>query len=372
MIAAALIGTFDGTEEIALRNALERAGASVICSPGVEAIKPRLVEARPTCICVNGTGSELETTTSWLREHQTLYATPVIALVSDLKDQLFIAAYRGGADDVIVRSNDSGVTRRIANLSGFSSTTRPPTTQGLALIGHDGHNERRTIGRVLRQAGFEVSFATNFEEVVSAIGAASAPRLIIASEDIVPSDAIDKARSHALASRYPLPFIIITSNANTRTTLDPSLESVAIVSASAPPDHLLFLANDLRGGYRTQQRQSPRFLFDALCSFRAEGNFESEYGLTYNISGNGIYVRTLDPPPRTSRLWIELRPPGTNSTVQLRGSLVWRTVLDAGPRATPPGFGLKIDDETSSPRDLELYRNAYYARAAQPNEVEIS
>ena len=372
LVAAALIGTFDETEKAILRNAFERGGAIVVTSPSIDIVKRELSEIQPKCVCVNAEEPELTSTVAWIREHESIYSTPVIALVSDLRDRLFVQAYRDGADDVIVRSNDGGVTRRIANLSRFDPMVRPPVMQGPVLVGHSGDEDRRSIGRVLRQAGFKVIFATDLKEVTEALDRLSRPKIVVASEDIVPSSSIDDLRKRVPALRHPLPFILVTSDADTRTTLNPTLESVAIVSATAPPDHLLFLANDLLGGNRIQGRQSLRFLFDTICSFRSEGEFEREYGLTYNISEHGIYVRTLDPPPKAARLWIELRPPGTASTVQLRGKLVWKAMLDTGPRATPPGFGLQIDTCDSLPSDLAIYRNAYYTRASRPNEVEIS
>jgi hypothetical protein len=154
--------------------------------------------------------------------------------------------------------------------------------------------------------------------------------------------------------------------------LDSRLGRVATISESAPHDHLLFLANDLLRCGRRQVRNSPRFLFDTICSFRSDDAFPPQHGLTYNVSETGIYVRTLDPPPKNTALWLELRPPGTTTTVHLRGTLVWVAMPGRGARATPPGFGLRIEAASSPARDLEVYRQAYGTLAEVPDQLALS
>jgi hypothetical protein len=102
----------------------------------------------------------------------------------------------------------------------------------------------------------------------------------------------------------------------------------ATASENAPHDHLLFLANDLlQDGCR-----------------RA---------------------------PKNTTLWLELRPPGTTATVQLRGTLVWVATPGACSRATPPGFGLQIDANASPVRDLKPYRDAYSTLAQIRNQIAL-
>jgi len=291
-------------------------------------------------------------------------------MVSDLRDSSFVRAYRNGADDVIVRSNVDGVTRRIANLQQFDPSARPPIERGRVLISHQADEQRRRIGRVLRQAGFDVHFAVDADEVVAAMASEVALQLVVVSDELLPVSKIAQARRAASAPRTP--FVVVAAAASNRIMLDSRLGHVATISESAPHDHLLFLANDLLRCGRRQARDSPRYLFDTICSFRSEGAFSPEHGLTYNVSETGIYVRTLDPPPKNTALWFELRPPGTTATVHLRGTLVWVAMPGRGARATPPGFGLHIEAASSAARDLEVYRQAYRTLAEVPNQLAVS
>ena len=94
--------------------------------------------------------------------------------------------------------------------------------------------------------------------------------------------------------------------------------------------------------------------------------------MTYNLSETGIYVRTLDPPPKNTALWLELRPPGTTTTVHLRGTLVWVAMPGRGTRGTPPGFGLRIEKNKCPADDLKLFRDAYFTLAELPTRLALS
>jgi CheY-like chemotaxis protein len=366
----ALIGAFDPREGAILRNAVERADAGAHFSACVLDAAEKLSELRPKCIFVDGDEQELARTTAWVREHPVLFSTQVIAMVSDLRDSSFVQAYRNGADDVIMRSNLGGVTRRLANLQDFDPCVRPPISKGRVLISHETDEHRRRFGRVLRQAGFDVHFALDADEIVAEMTSESAPQLVVVSDELLPVHRIREVRRLASAPRAP--FVVVATAASTRILMDSGLERVAMISECAPHDHLLFLANDLLRGGRRQVRNSPRYLFDTICSFRSEGAFSPEHGLTYNLSETGIYVRTLDPPPKASALWLEVRPPGTTATVHLRGTLVWVAMPGRSARGTPPGFGLRIEVDKSPASDLEAYRQGCLTLADLPSKLALS
>lgn len=366
----ALIGPFDRAQGAILRSAVERANCGAYVSSTILGSQDELAQLRPKCIFVDGETAELATTTAWIREDPFLFATPVIAMVSDLHDASFVQAYRLGADDVILRSNVGGVTRRIANLQEFNPAARPPISRGRVLISHQLDEYRRLLGRVLRQACFDVHFAVDADEIIAAMALEPGPDLVVVSNQLLPVAKIEHARRAANAPKTR--FIVVAATGSTRVMLDAKFPHVATISETAPHDHLLFLANDLlRDGCR-QLRQSPRYLYDTICSFRMEGAFSPEYGLTYNMSETGIYVRTLDPPPKNAALWLELRPPGATATVHLRGTLVWVAMPGGCSRATPPGFGLQIDENSSPARDWKLYRDACSTLAQVPNQLAMS
>ena len=112
----------------------------------------------------------------------------------------------------------------------------------------------------------------------------------------------------------------------------------------------------------SENRSTPRLLFGATVGFRLAGRDRDEIGYTYNISGGGMYVRTMAPLSAGDEAWLELQPPRTDRRVRLEGNVIWRRVFGPASGATvPPGFGLSISG--GSDRDLERFRVGYEAFA---------
>jgi hypothetical protein len=83
-------------------------------------------------------------------------------------------------------------------------------------------------------------------------------------------------------------------------------------------------------------------------------------GLTYNVSREGLYVRTFDVPSNKGIAWLELRPPGSSKAVHLRGDIMWTRTLATGARgAAPPGFGIRLAPEQCPPNDNHAYTERY-------------
>ena len=250
---AALIGSFDAAEESAYRHALERASTDAFLSRTLAESRERLTRQRPKCIFIPGDSPELAETAAWVRQQPQFFATPVIALVSSPEDKVFVNAYLKGADDVVLRNDIGGMTRRVANLDEFDPALKPPMSQQGVLICHPDDNYRRLLGRVLRLAGFNPQFAADHDEMLEGIKSAS-PTLVVASDSVLAVNDVDWLRSSAQAEDVPV--IVVTAKPSTRTTIDPTIEQVAMVSESAPPDHLLFLANNMLAADRARLRLS--------------------------------------------------------------------------------------------------------------------
>jgi hypothetical protein len=134
-----------------------------------------------------------------------------------------------------------------------------------------------------------------------------------------------------------------------------------VVPEEAPPDDLLFVVNELlRPRELLESRASRRILYATLISFRAAGEMENRLGLTYNLSREGMYIRTFDAPPSKGQAWLELRPPGAARACHVRGDIMWTRTLATGARgAAPPGFGVRLSPELCPPADNATYVEQY-------------
>ena len=375
-----IIGEFPAERREALRLACTRAGFRPAFHGEVEHARQALrFGTPPSAVVVDGCAPELEGFVEWMRGEGRLFTVPVLVTAPVPSHGVFLEVQSMGADDVVLERDLGGLTRRLAHLADFDPEARPATRGGTAVIAHASSRRRRLLGRILRMSGFDLSFAQDADELVRLAAAEVAatgtqtdsvpvperPVLLVASMDLPPAGPIEAVRSAAVHT--PLVLLGPTRALDELREAAFGLPDCSVGSDHAPPDHLLFLATALLRGPGANHRASARVLYGAVCAFRPAGCLEPEYGLTYNISREGLYVRTLDPPNRGAPLWLALRPPGERQAVHLRGECVWVKKADRPGGATPPGFGVRLQLEACPPEDLAAYHRAYDAlQAEQP------
>lgn len=354
------IGPFTPERREALRLASLRANADPAFFETVDEAQHFLEEgAVPHALFVDGLVSGLELLVGWVRGQASLFGVPVIIFVPVASDSAYTEAHAMGADDALVEGDLGGVTRRLANLEAFDPSARPPTRNGRAFVAHPDDKRRRLIGRILRMSGMDVSFAADGEELAEAADKVDDALFVVSAE-------LPPAGPHGVIAAHPeLPMVVLApERAKAELRRELGGYRVALGSVGAPPDHLLFLANELLRPEVSNVRASTRLLHGAICAFRPAGDLDPVYGLTYNISREGLYVRTLDPPAAGTDLWFEMRPPNRRTAVHLRGKVVWaRTLAQAA--SVPPGFGMRIIASACPPGDLAAYHAAYDALRAE-------
>ncbi len=300
-----------------------------------------------------------------LRSRAECFGVPVIALTDSTSEQAWLELHGLGADDVVATHDLGGITRRVSALSSFDPEARTALFQGTCLVAHQDAYRRTLLGRVLRQGGFDVAFASNTAEALE-IAERAPPKVVVAASRLPPGGGAQAL--HDLGRQWlgSMPAVLLTE-----TDSEPieGTRRFSQIGEDAPPDDLLFVVNELlRPRELVETRASRRLLQAARCGFRVAGEFESSFGLTYNISREGLYVRTFDSPPNGSKVWLELRPESSAPMCHLRGQVVWTRKLSTGARgASPPGFGVRLDLDQCPPEDRVAYLTAYdqlCARAA--------
>jgi len=345
-------------EKQAISAALDRAGREAEFFDTTTEARLRLESDRPFGLLVAADLDGVGALVSWIRGEGRLFSLPVIGIAATPTDSAFREAHAMGVDDVIVRGDEGAVTRRLANLGGLDLDHRVPVTQGRALIVQPEEMHRRVLGRILRQAGFDPVFAEGGEDIAAA--GQESIRIAVVSEQVqsgVVDEAIAQLRSADGAEDMPV--VMIGQATNDLLTRAKEIGKSAVIEPSAPADNLLFVANELLRSDLTNLRASHRILYGAICAFRAAGELHPIYGLTYNLSREGLFVRTLDPPSSGSTVWLEMRPMGTPAAVHLRAEVTWCRGLHSPGGATPPGFGMKLLPQACPPGDLAEYHDAY-------------
>jgi CheY-like chemotaxis protein len=361
---ALLVGDCSPANLEAIRPAVEGDATVAVCKD-VEAAKAALADtskAAPLCVFLEADAPHAAPFVAWMRETPHLFWTPLILVVAPWDEAAFERAYAIGADDVISVVDAEGARQRLESLERSRADVRPPVTEGLAIVAHSNQGRRQVLGRALRQAGFDVAFAADCGEALAMANKRTECSLLALASPLIRTDAdmsVDSLVMRSVPSRR-VPVIVLASDPD-EWMVDPDSRTdgmVALSNEHAPPQDLVFLANELRRQELRELRGAPRVLHSALCLFRGAGQLRRVHGVTYNLSRDGMYVRTMIAPAAGDTVWIELRPPGTEDAVHLRGRTVWsRRYGDAG--GAPPGFGVRLLHDQCPPSDLEAYVQGY-------------
>jgi len=285
---------------------------------------------------------------------------PMLCLDAQLDDLTFAEVFSWGGDDAVDATRSHALVSRLRALP--EAPAAPPRSgRGSALI-VDADRARRIVqGRVLRNAGYAVGFAISSDDALARIREQT-PRLVVASSDVgtEPGDLLAAARTAGSAATW-----IVTCPPKDLPKIRARVEAhgnATVLDGFAPPENIVFLANELERGGAQEKRASRRLLYGSSVFFRGAGREDDELGYTYNISHGGLYVRTLAPPD-DDIAWLELKPPRSERRVRLEGRVVWRRKFGPSESATvPPGFGVALTDATA--RDMAAWKEGYAAFAS--------
>jgi len=327
----------------------------------------------PVCMFVDPSVAGTESLIAWVRGNPRWMGLSIIGIVPHPSEGAYARAHAIGVDDVVLRTDEGGATRRLAALGTESRAAPLPPSRGRAWIGHPNQLRRRLVGRVLRQAGYEVFFAGGRLELMDALMCEPEAELVVLAEELFEDDEhrlIDNVRQ--MVGKPDLPAVVLRAPVPTDHT-GRTIGRVAVLADETAADNLLFVVNEVCAKPRGELRASQRLLFSTLCAFRRAHEVSPEFGLTYNVSREGLYVRTVDPPPRGTNVWLELRPPGATAIVHLRAEVMWaRTAKPGSPGAmAPSGFGVRILEEECPPTDLERYRLSYNTFRDEPRAYAV-
>jgi len=286
-------------------------------------------------------------------------ALPVLIVKRTVDDLAFAEAFSWGGDDVIQRDRQHPLLARLRHLPQLPPP-KPNGARGTALIAEADARRRIVVGRVLRNAGYSVTFAVSTDDLETYVTTQKIDCVVTSAGLFAsPRSLIERAVQAGSAAMW----IYACPPRDLRRVAEElsGLERVTCTDAFAPAENVLFVANELGRQSGTDNRSSARLLYGTTVWFRDAGRESDDLGYTYNLSAGGLYVRTLAP-PEEDICWLELLPPRSERRVRLVGRIAWRRWLERGEFATvPPGFGVEIID--GSKADLAAWEAGYRAFA---------
>lgn len=346
----------------AARSAAEQARLALAIEGTLEDADHGIETKHPCAILVDASAEGAEQACLHFRYNPLLANVPILLAVDAVSDLAFEEAYAWGADDLVTRGETPMLTRRFRQIA-TAGAVAAPRRRGCAVVADPDRRHRVLCARVLRNAGYGVTFALDAEE---AVREATQPgvELVVSSGALETSSMTLAARARAAGSTAPWVVAVPPREMQRTSTALASVPDVAVHDAFGPPENVLFVANELMRRGLADARASARILYGTSVRFRTAGADQDETGYSYNISEGGLYVRTLAPLSRTTDVWVELCPPRSDRRVRLEGQVMWTRGFGPNDAATvPPGFGLKLTGGSAS--DLERFVRGYRAFAEE-------
>jgi CheY-like chemotaxis protein len=315
----------------------EGCGCSLEIASDPEAAAAPLGATTTRAVLVDGEAAGAEKLCQMARVER--FPGDIVVLLGTRKpdDAAFARAYDWGADDVVSLDSEVALGSRLGRLP--TETALPPRARGTALVAEPDAKRAARVERMLGYAGYDVACATGLEQLEQRCRRMGL--VLLSSELGSPPALIHRIRQ---AGSGAIVLVWTRSDEVERLTRElERFERVIVLSQGAPVESVLFLSNQLiSGSGDLAARTERRFLYGTTLAFREAGAEEDDYGYTYNVGPQGIYVRTLAV-PETERLWVELCPPGERRRVRLAGEVVWRRHFGfTSDAVAPPGFGLRL------------------------------
>lgn len=308
------------------------------------------IEKQPWCaVLIDTTLSGASRFCAEARSHRSLFGIPFIALSPRLTDLAFLNALRWGADDVVALGATEALSVRLATLLGSPTLDAAPA-RGEAVVADPDRRRGNGLGRAVHTAGYSVRYAIDTTSARFYTTKSEVELFILNAELTEPRPFIQDAQQNGCTARW-----VVLAKASQTDDLQKelaSLKGVVVMSSGGPPENVLFAVNLLYPS-EASRRGEIRALFGTVVFFRAVGDYRDECGFSYTASPQGLYVRTLAPPP-SDKVWVELIPPDGERRVRLVGKVAWSRAYgrQAG-EAAPPGFGVRIVDGLGE--DLALW-----------------
>jgi Tfp pilus assembly protein PilZ len=357
-------GPFEEAEARSLRGAAAALELELIRVDNPAAMVAALEQRTPLAVLIaSGCDGSVEVM-AHLRGQVRFASVPVLGVSDDRRDHEFGELYAQGGDDLVACRSMRSLVARLRLLVERADVPVVAHGRGSVVVAGTDAGWRATVGRMIANAGLVPLHVNNAQDALQCACAADT-RFVVARDDL-PPDGVASAIASCLQRYNATPWVVVAP-AKRAAALRAALEQphVAVVDALAPPDHLLFTANELGRSQLAERRAAPRLLSGASVAFRPSGDSDDEIGFSYNVSAGGLYVRTLAPAPMGAEVWLELRAPTMPRWVRLVGHVAWRRAFGPNESATvPPGFGVRLTGGV--PGDMDRWIEACRVLAETP------
>lgn len=199
--------------------------------------------------------------------------------------------------------------------------------------------EREVLSAVLDRLGYHVEPADTVEEMQERLGSSTPFHVVILRSKLAGDDAVPLARSLGAPDRR---VILITEEPPPGGEMIGfvDLTENALLAMGVRVPEVVFAVNDLIFSRKIPTRRKKRIYGGFPGSFCIDDKWIT--GGIYNLSAEGAFIETLDPPPTDAEIRVRFALPG-QAEMELASRVTWRVeASQTAGRRSPPGMGVQF------------------------------
>jgi CheY-like chemotaxis protein len=268
----------------------------------------------------------------------------IIAGIRDINTPQLRSVLETCATDFFLVSQPYHLKRLAMAVMAMNPWSEVPVSSGKLLLADANLERRIAIARSLRIAKFDVEFAESPEDLLAKIGGDHPYRVILSAVNLGQEDSpAIFGRIHCNREFKLVPWLIYETGRILANTKKDAPGDLVKIGSDLSPETVSFHVQNILASPMKELRKSERVPYYTPVKVIIERIREEIWGFSTDMSENGLYIRTLVPPPPGTMLTIAFRPPTAEGTVQMGARVAWRK--EYGSAANPskhPGFGIEF------------------------------
>lgn len=265
----------------------------------------------------------------------------VLAAVEDPYDRTLPDALGTCAVDYFLMSQPYHLKRLALAIMSKNPWGETPATGGKLILAEPRLDRRIAIARALRIALFDVVFVDTIEDLAGKLKGHDHYSIAIVESGIADGGGFERLREDTTVRR--LPWIVYGDREVLANTEDGHPEKLSPVGTESSPDAILFHVQEILKKPLKDLRQSRRIPLFTPIRFQVDTIKDAVWAFTRDMSLNGLFVRTVAPPPPETMLTVTFKVPTEEGTVQVGARVAWRKEHGRqGDPAKPAGMGVQF------------------------------
>ena len=340
MLVNTVVFRLDPAISSQIADALHLVDVEVTIFDEVEPFLNDLRSEPPSIIVLGIEAMELGSFRAILENEEELDRTVIIGVTSDPYDVSLRRGFESCLTDFVLEQRPFDIKRIAIALRSEDAWSGQPLDKGRNLLVDDDLGRRKSLGRMMRLSGFDVEFASSAEDLNQRLDQGRDYSVVVASETLMTVETLDSCISDHCVR--PVSWLLYGNERLQCKIMGKGAKELS-ASRQVTPDLILFTIQEIANLPLKDMRSSKRIQYLTPVQFRMGSDDEGVWAFSRDLSLNGMFIRTLIPPPKDSVVRLSFRPPTADGMAEVGARVMWRREYSSPSNPMrPAGMGVQF------------------------------